>query len=371
MKNNKILAIALLFLCTIAVTACTSSSALNGSSSWPGITAEDDIVYTANGSFVEAVRNGQKVWSYPESANNRLSFFAAPAVDETHVYAGTYSNQLHILNKEDGTLAASVEVGNNKNKIIASPLIADGNVIVVSSGGMVSSYPTAVSAETVAPNWQTSLTGEIWVKPEFFDGTLYVASMDKKMNLLDAATGELKQSISISGAVMNDPVLSDGKLYFSTLANEVDEMDLSTGMIRSLLTTEGEIWASPLLMGGKLIAADMNGILYCVDPADGNLIWKTEKLTAEKVGFIASPAMLNEETIVLAAENGEIMTYSTEGKSVSQRTLSQSVYSTPVVLANGNFALLPVSADGQIKSYTPDLKEDWVYTRNTDNKEGK
>ena len=57
-----------------------------------------------------AIRDGQKVWSYPESANNRLSFFASPAVADTHVYAGTFSNQLHVLNKEDGTLAASVEV---------------------------------------------------------------------------------------------------------------------------------------------------------------------------------------------------------------------------------------------------------------------
>ena len=180
MKQNKFLALALLFLCALAISACTSSSALTGNTSWPGMTAEENIVYTANGSFIEAVRDGQKLWSYPESANNKLNFFAAPAVDETHVYAGTYNNQLHILNKADGTLAASVEVGNNKNKIIAAPLVAEGNVIVVSSGGMVSSYPTAVSGETVTPNWQTTLSSEAWVKPEYNDGTLYVASMDKK-----------------------------------------------------------------------------------------------------------------------------------------------------------------------------------------------
>ena len=371
MKNNKILALALLILCTIAVSACTNSSALTGNSSWPGMTAEDDIVYTANGTFVEAVRDGQKIWSYPESANNRLSFFAAPAVDETHVYAGSYTNQLHILNKENGTLAASIEVGNNKNKIIASPLIAGENVIVVSSGGMVSSYPTNASGETITANWQTTLSGEIWVKPEYYNGTLYIASMDKKMNLLDASTGELKMSISISGAVMNDPVLEGDKLYFSTLANEVDEMDLSNNEIRSLLTTEGEIWASPLLMGEKLIAADMNGILYCIDIASGTADWKTEKLTADKIGFIASPVKLDENTILLVDENGEIMTYSMEGKSIGQRTLSQSVYTTPVILTNGSFAILPVSTDGQIKTYTSDLKEDWVYTRSTENKEAK
>lgn len=366
MKQNKILTFALLLVCAIAVSACTNGSALTGNSSWPGHAAEGSIVHAANGSFVEAVRDGQKVWSYPESANNKLSFFAAPAVDETHVYAGTYANQLHILNKEDGTLAASVEVGNNKNKIIASPVVAEGNVIVLSSGGMVSSYPTAVSGETLTPNWQTTLSGELWVKPVFYDGTLYIASMDKKMNLLDAASGELKQSIDISGAIMSDPVLSGGKLYFSTLAKEVEEMDLATLERHVMLTTDGEIWASPLLMGDKLIAADMNGIVYCVDTASDAVLWKTDKLTADKFGFIASPVALDEDTFLLVDETGEIMTYDLNGKSVAQRTLSQTVCTTPVILENGSLVLLPVSTDGQIKTYTADLKEDWVYTRTTE-----
>ena len=136
MKQNQILALALLFLCVLAVSACTSSSALNGSSSWPGLTVENDVVYTANGGMIEAVQNGSRLWNYPDTANNRVAYYAAPAVDDKYVYAGTYTNQLHVINKADGTLAASVEVGNNKNKIIASPLLADGNVIVLSSGGI-------------------------------------------------------------------------------------------------------------------------------------------------------------------------------------------------------------------------------------------
>ena len=101
MKQNKILALVLVFLCVMAVSACTRSNAMTGGSSWPGMTAEDGIVYTANGTFVEAIQDGKKLWSYPAEANNRLSFFAAPAVDESHVYAGSYDNQLFILNKAD------------------------------------------------------------------------------------------------------------------------------------------------------------------------------------------------------------------------------------------------------------------------------
>ena len=366
MKQNKLFAMVLVFLCVMAVSACTRSNALTGGSSWPGITVDNDVVYISNGSFVEAVQNGQKLWNYPEPANNRLSFFAAPAVSDSYVIAGTYSNQLHILNKNDGTLAASVEVGNNKNKIIASPIIIGDKVYALSSGGTVSCYTINVSGEALTPDWQTTLSSEIWVKPDYNDGTLYVVSMDKKMNLLDAATGELKQSFEI-GAVMSQPVLSDGKLYFSTLSEEVNEMDLATNEIRTVLKADDEIWASPLLMGDKLIAADMNGAVYCVDIATGEIKWKTEKLTAKKNGFIAALAALDDKTFVLIDEDGSVMTYDIEGKSIGQRSMGQPVYTNPEILSNGSIVIVPVSEDGQIKVYTQDLKEDWIYTRSTGN----
>ena len=119
MKSNKIYALLLLMLGVLLVSACSSRSAMNSSNSWPGITADGNVVYTANGSLVEAVENGKMLWSYPESANSRISYYAAPAFDDNFVYAGTYTNRLHVINKADGTLAADIEVGNNKNKIIA------------------------------------------------------------------------------------------------------------------------------------------------------------------------------------------------------------------------------------------------------------
>ncbi len=363
MKKNQYLAMLLILLCTLAVSGCSNRSAMYSSTSWPGITADGDIVYTANGTVVEAVQNGQKQWSYPESGNGRVSYYAAPAVDDSHVYVGTYNNRLQIFNKEDGSLVTDIEIGNNKNKVIASPLLADGNVIVISSGGMVSSYPADASGETVTPNWQTVLSGEAWVKPGYDNGTLYVASMDKKMNLLDAETGELKKSVDLSGAIMNDPVLADGKLFFSTLAKEVDEMDLASGEIRTLLTAEGEIWASLLLLGDRLIAADMSGYIYCVNTETSETVWKTDKLTTDNSGFIASPVALDEETVLLITENGEIMTYDLDGKSVGQRTLGQTVYSTPAVMGSGSFAVMPIADNVQVKAYAPDLKEDWVYNR--------
>ena len=357
MKNNKLLAAALLLMLALVLSACSSSSSTSSSNNWPGVAVEEDTVYAANGSAIEAVRDGKRLWTYPTDGS-KLQFFAAPAVDDTQVYAGTYSNQLHILNKEDGTLAASIELGSSKEKVIASPILADGNVIVLSSGGTVSAYKTDGSAE---PVWQTKLSNELWVTPTLDNGTLYIITLDKKINLLDAATGELKQSVDINGAVMSEPVLYEGKLYFSTFAKEVDAMDLSDGTISTVITVDGEIWGAPLILNGKIIAADMSGYLYIADLESGELLWKSERVAAENYGFIASPVAVSADTFAVVDETGVINTYDLDGKSVSQRTLGAAVYTTPASMENGDIVVIPVSSDGDINVYTADLKEEWVY----------
>ena len=357
MKNNKLLAAALLLMLALVLSACSSSRSTSSSNNWPGVAVEEDTVYAANGSAIEAVRDGKRLWTYPTDGSN-LQFFAAPAVDDTQVYAGTYSNQLHILNKEDGTLAASIELGSSKEKVIASPILADGNVIVLSSGGTVSAYKTDGSAE---PVWQTKLSNELWVTPTLDNGTLYIITLDKKINLLDAATGALKQSVDINGAVMSEPVLYEGKLYFSTFAKEVDAMDLTDGTISTVITVDGEIWGAPLILNGKIIAADMSGYLYIADLESGELLWKSERVAAENYGFIASPVAVSEDTFAVVDETGVINTYDLDGKSVSQRTLGSAVYTTPASMENGDIVVIPVSSDGDINVYTADLKEEWAY----------
>lgn len=359
MKNSKLKAAVLFVMLALVLSACASGSSVNNANNWPGVSVEGDTVYTANGTVVEAVRGGTRLWVYP-AENSKLQFFAAPAVDDTQVYAGTYSNQLHILNKEDGTLIAAIEIGSSKEKIIAAPILAEGNVVVLSSAGTVSAYQTDGSSE---PVWQTKLSNELWVTPVLDNGILYIVSLDKKINMLDAATGELKQTIDINGAVMTEPIIHDGKLYFSTFAKQVDEMDLSTGVIREIITVDGEIWAAPLILDGKIIAADMSGYLYIADLASGELLWKSEHVAAENYGFIASPVAVSEDTFAVIDETGVINTYDLEGNSVSQRTLGASVYTTPVVTDNGDLVVVSVSSDGAINVYTPELKEEWVYKR--------
>ena len=49
----------LLILCVLVLSACSSRNAMYNSQSWPGITADGDTVYTANGNVIEAVKDAK------------------------------------------------------------------------------------------------------------------------------------------------------------------------------------------------------------------------------------------------------------------------------------------------------------------------
>lgn len=357
MKKQTIILIALLTFAALVLSGCTSTSSVNNSVNWPGMASEEDVVYFSGGNRVEAVKDGEAVWQYPAESSNRVQFYAAVAFDDSNVYAGTYSNQLHIFSKEDATPIRTIELENSKNKIIAAPVLTDDHVIVLSSGGAV----TAFASSDFEQKWQTALSGELWVKPVFDNGKLYIASMDKKMNILDAFTGEILQVIEISGAVMSDPVLCEGKLYFSTLAKDVVELDPETSEPKVLLTTDGEIWASPLIIEDRLIAADMSGNVYCISLEDGSQLWKVDAVSEENIGFISSPVELQDGSILVVSEKGDLMLYDLDGKSINTRTTGSPVMSSIVPVGENSFAIAPLNADSPLKTFTSALKEDWVY----------
>lgn len=360
MRKETLILILLLICAALMLSGCgSSSSSVSTAVNWPGLTADENTVYYASGNFVEAVENGKRLWQYPEEANGRLSFYAPVAFDDENVFAPTYSNQLHVLSKEDGTLIHTIEVGNSKNRIIASPILNDDTLIVLSSSGIVTAY----SVGSMEQKWQTVLHGEVWVKPVSYDGKIYVASMDKKINVLDAETGGILESIEISGAIMGDPVLEDGKLYFATLAKEVVEMDTADNQMRTLLTTDGEIWAAPLVWNDKVVAGDMSGNLYCVELESGNSLWQINAVPDGNAGFIAIPTALDDDTLLVIAENGDIMLYDREGKSINTRSLGAVIESNPALLSDGTFVTAPQGSDAELKAYSPQLKEEWVYIR--------
>ncbi len=358
MKKNKTILISVLVLFSaLLLSSCAGNSTLNNATSWPGITAEENTIYTAYNSFVSAVEDGQKKWSYPAEVDKTLLFYAAPVIDGDLLYTGTYHNQIHILNKNTGELVQKIELPSSKSKIIASPVINDGLMIIPSSDGAIAAY--AVS-DYSNPVWTTKLSSEVWTTPLVLDGKVYVSSLDKKLNMIDLKTGAMLESVETNGAIMDHLVYANGVIYFSTFGKEVHTYHPGNGMVETIVQTTGEIWAAPLVLEDRIITADMQGNVYCSDLKTEKSLWTLNNITGDGSPIIAAPVQLSNQNILIAAENGDLFIYDLDGKSVGTRSTKLKTMSSPVVY-DDSFATAFIPGDSLLKSFSNDLKENWLY----------
>ena len=97
----------LILVVSSLLTACTGGA--RTATSWPGITVdlERETVYVAFQTFVYALNstNGTERWHYPEKADNKITFFAAPTLMENgNLVIGGYDSNLYSLSPENGAL---------------------------------------------------------------------------------------------------------------------------------------------------------------------------------------------------------------------------------------------------------------------------
>lgn len=361
-KTKQVTLFLLIAISVLLLSGCASNSALTNAASWPGMTADGDIVYVSYDSSIQAVSEKGLLWKYPSESDNKIKFFAPPVIDDGKVYAATYQNEVYVLDQEQGTLINKISLGSDQNKILASPAIGDGMLIIPSNDGLIYGYSLD---NLVTPLWTTHHASEIWVKPVILEKKVYFASLDKKIYALDLETGEILKSQLTDGAIMSDLVVSDDKIYFSTLGNDVSVYDPATDQINDLFSTQNEIWASPLIAGENIIVADMKGNVYCNDRSTGKSVWTLSGITAENAPFIANPILLGDGNILLAAENGDLMVYDADGKSVNVRSGFGKIMTTPVLIGDSVVTAM-IPGDALLRAYSFDLKEAWWYLESSD-----
>ena len=334
-------------------------------SSWPGLTEADGVVYTANAYMVEAVRDGERLWFYPNDPEEKARelFFANPVIDGGLVYAGSYSNRVHVLDAESGSLEGEITLPDDKHKLIAPVVVTDTLVLIPSSDSTLYAYR---KGEYGQPVWKTALTNELWQAPTVLDGTVYAVTLDKKIHTINLADGKLIRSVGTDGAIMDGFTTAGGRLYFSTFGRKVEVLDPATGEIKTLLNAESEFWAAPLVIGEELIAVDLQGTIYARS-LDGAELWTRTKAFGESARVIARPVALPDDRILMVSAAGDMKIYDLEGRSEDERSISATVQTTPVTDGDAIIVAL-VGGDALLKAYTPDLKEDWIYVGTVDAK---
>jgi len=369
MKNHKKLKIVLLGLLIVGLISGCSSTA-GAASSWPGVAADGETGFFAYESQVFAIntRNGSLQWKYPAEADTKIQFFAAPAVTEDTVYAGTYANTLAAINRANGV--EKWVFSGADDRYIGAPLALNGNVYAPNSDKFL-----YVLNSNGALLWKFETAGPIWTQP-VSDGTnLYLASMDHFVyglnleypaNTLDLDKNGSRTLVSsplwktdLGTAIVADPVLFKGSIYAATIDGHLHSVDAASGRLNwSFTNGEGyrAVWGSLVVTEEAVFFGDEDGNIFAVSPENGQPVWSAPY----SAGASVTPGgVLTGEGPLFINEEGRVFIIGIDQDPQPVVSLNTAIFSSPVA-ADGRVLVAPATRE---KLFTAiDLKGNEIWS---------
>lgn len=361
-QRSRVIAAALgLLLLALVLSACGAAPVAE---TWPGLTVDDGIVYAISGQpakvYMLDAETGTVKQTFPQSwlelvgdqSPKGVVYWSPVTVGEGQAFVGFSDTGagtagLYAFDPQTGTELWRVPV---ELYIQAAPTYAAGVVYVGDTAG----YVWAVDAEShsIKPGWPFETESAIWASPLVDGGRVYVAAMDHRLYCLDAGTGELIWEQNVGAAMAAPPILEDGILYVGAFDGKEHAFRADTGERIEGFSFEAQnwIWSEALMVADQLFVTSLDGKLYALEPASGNVLapypYDSSEIDGKKEVIRAAPVQAGE-SIIVGTESGRVIAVRDAQRGCYWPTgLPESaVLTTPVVWGDKLYVIL---MNGQI-----------------------
>jgi len=216
---------------------------------------------------------------------------------------------------------------------IALPMIAYGNLYGISGGvlycigektgewpmfhGVPSNNGVAVGqnapADLSSPAWKFKADGPIVGSPVAKDGKIVFGSYDGNIYCVDAKTGSLQWKFPTGYRVASTPAFVGNVVYTGADDGYIYAINASNGQqiwkkfaggvtIGAIFRSMPQVRSSPVVVGDRLYVGSMDGNIYCLDTANGNIVWK---YPATNMSYgIGSTPYIYKGVLYIGAGNG-------------------------------------------------------------------
>jgi outer membrane protein assembly factor BamB len=156
------------------------------------------------------------------------------------------------------------------------------------------------------PRWSASIPGTVAASPLVADGRMIVGGFDGYVRAYDAASGSERWSFATRDHLYASPArLPDGKIVQASADGSVYALDPKSGAIVWQYDTLAPIRSSPAVDGeGNVYFGNGEGRLFSLD-ARGARRWAIQLASGPRRDLNSSPA-LGRDAIYLGGESGEI-----------------------------------------------------------------
>lgn len=359
MKLNRLAIIFSLTLLALVLSACGAPAAV----SWPGLAADSETAYLANGSALIAVRlkDGEELWNFPEKPGAKWTFYANPVLTtDGQILIGSSGTEHALFLVDAQTGKESWSYSDVGDQWVASPLVDGDMVYAPNSDGTLYVFDLSIAGDDKLA-WKINLGGKLWSQPASDGERVYVASLDHRVHAVDIATKKLIWVVDLEGANTGAPATANGLLYVGSFGSSFEALNTTDGSIAWTTPTKNWVWGGPTLDGEKLYFADLAGFFYSVDASNGKLLSDPVQLDG---AILASPVLYNGR-IIIVTENLEtnestVFAINADGSIESLETIKGKLYTTPVIV--GDLILVaPFKGDTLLIALDADGKQVWQY----------
>jgi len=245
----------------------------------------------------------------PKLANVQI-LLPAPEPNADWPQAGGFPNHAmqHMQASDFLQKAWSVDIGDgsdDEERLVASPVIADGRVFAIDSLSVVSAYDTANGNRL----WKIDLTpeeddeGHIAGGIAYDGGRLYISTGFAEAIALDAKTGAEIWRQRISSPARAAPTIRGGRVFVLTVDNKIFALNAKNGetlwshtgapVSASLLGS-----ASPAVGGGVIVVPYTNGDLVALKADNGRLMWQDSLSTIKRTDVLSNLAHIRGRPVI-------------------------------------------------------------------------
>jgi outer membrane protein assembly factor BamB len=290
------------------------------------------------------------VWTYPlqDTDPPLKAVYSTPVVLGDRVYVADYEGSILALNVADGRPVTGWEPPQVNGRFVGTPVLdANGRLILVTDAGDVQLLDLATGSLS-API--ATIDGRVWSSPVLSGDTLYVASIDRRLQAISIPDGAVEWEDTDS-PIAGDLALGAGSLLVGGFDQRVRAFDLGTaGQERWSFDSNTWFWARPLVVDGTVYVVDVDGIVFALNADSGVERWRS---TASYGEVRAEPALAGG-LLVVATRDGTLAAFDPTSGALRWGPVDPeqgSLLANPLVLDSGD--VLYVSNTGSLLRVAP------------------
>ena len=185
------------------------------------------------------------------SKNVASRIVATPVTADGFVIIGTQDGRVMGLRESDGATLWSFDTG---NEVMGTPTIRDGRVYAASRDGNLFAL-RLVDGSLI---WSLALGGSAYSSPQFVGGSILIGigAPGAAVRAIDPETGATVWETSTEDSVYSTVAADGSTVWVGSTKGRYDQLDAATGALLSSVSTNGDVLlSSPLAAFGQLFVA--------------------------------------------------------------------------------------------------------------------